>query len=123
MSIRAVTKTVATNSPAVIMGSKGFQSSELFGSQQRVGEIEQQPCSHDSGEGIIEDHRSASLQTVTGIGVAHGKREKAQSHCQHDDVRHLVSPDDRSPKQWSWPAVSSICGIEKVIRMDRMATS
>jgi hypothetical protein len=119
MSIPAVTKPVARNSPAVIKGSKGFQSSELFGSQQRVSEIEQQACSHDSGEGIIEGHRSPSLQTVTGIGVAHGKREKAQPHGQHDDVQHLVTPGDSSPKQWWSPAFHPRADSKKVFRTER----
>ena len=65
--------------------------SEPLGSQQSVGEVEQQPRGHERGERVIEIHETL-LQAIAGVGVTHRHREKAKPHGQHEQVHHLDIP-------------------------------
>ena len=69
--------------------------SEPLRPQQSVGEVEQQPRSHEGGERIVEDHGALPSEPIAGIGVAHRQREEAEPDGEHYDVQHLHAPGDR----------------------------
>ena len=67
-----------------------MSGSELLGSQQGVGQIEQQAERDDSGERVVEDHDHPPLQSLAGVGVADRQCEKADREGEHQNVHHGV---------------------------------
>ncbi len=62
--------------------------SEMLWPEQSVDEINQQPCGHEGGKRIVEDHDRSSSETLAGVAVANRQGEEAQPHGQYDDVQH-----------------------------------
>jgi hypothetical protein len=50
---------------------------ELLGPDERVGEVDEQPRHHQTGEPIIEDHGWPPLEPVAGISVGDRGYEEA----------------------------------------------
>jgi hypothetical protein len=67
-----------------------MRGSEPLGPQQRVGQVEQQACGNDGGEGIVEDHGALLSQPFADIGVTYARREEAKAESKHGDVKHEV---------------------------------
>ena len=61
---------------------------EAFGTQQRVGEVEQQPRGHEGGERVIEGHGVALLKPFAGVGVSDRRGEQRQGQNSKDEIRH-----------------------------------
>jgi hypothetical protein len=64
---------------------------EFLGSEQGVGEVDQQPRGHDAGEPIVEDHGWCPLESVAENRVADRQREEAETESDQDDVQHVSS--------------------------------
>jgi hypothetical protein len=72
--------------------------SELLWPEQSVDEINQQPCSHEGGKRVVEDHDRSSSETLAGVTVANRQRKKDQADSQYNDIQHWNAPDEASQK-------------------------
>ena len=62
--------------------------SELLWAKQGVDEINQQPCGHEGGKRIVEDHDRSSSETLAGVTVANRQGEKDQADSQYNNIQH-----------------------------------
>ena len=60
---------------------------EFLGLEQGVGEVGEEPSSHDSGEPVIEDH-GCLLEPVAGVDVGDRPGEEAEAKRNQDEVQH-----------------------------------
>ena len=63
---------------------------ELLGPDERVSEVDEEPCRHDAREPIIEDHGMLLLQPVADVGVGDRGYEEAKSESNQDEIQHGV---------------------------------
>jgi hypothetical protein len=61
---------------------------EIFGPDERVGEVDEEPRYHEAGEPIIEGHGMLLLEPVAGVGVSDGSDEEAEAERDQDEVQH-----------------------------------
>src|SRR5262249_48935984 len=66
----------------------GFTTSEALGTQQRIGEIDQETEAHQGSERIVKTHGPYSSQPFAGVAVADRQHEEAEPNGQQDDVHH-----------------------------------
>lgn len=63
--------------------------SEPLRLEQRVGEVNEQPHGHQSGERIIEKHGALPhLEQIAGVNVCNRQREEGETNRQHGDIHH-----------------------------------
>lgn len=70
---------------------------EFLGSEQSVGEVDEQPRGDDAGEPIIEDHGRYPLEPIAGVSVGDRGYEEAETESDQDEVQHGNSLRATSP--------------------------
>jgi hypothetical protein len=63
---------------------------EFLGTEQRVGEVDEQPRDNEAGEPIVEDHDMLLLEPVAGVSVSDREHEEAKAERDQDEVQHEV---------------------------------